>query len=187
MARNLGSQGKYAEAESLLRLALRTHLRSLGERHVETGLSYESLASDLDAQGRYVDGEPLHRNALAILHDVFGYGHTHSVSICRSLALNLGAQGRYDEAETMEANAARGFETVRHQMSGTGLDRASFTAEISPLPMLSALQARAERTTKHGNTGKRDSREACSTISPRSALGPSPWMNGAARRTSSAG
>ena len=60
------SQGKYAEAEPLYRKALAIRLKTLGEDHPDTAVSYNNLASNLNAQGKYAEAEPLYRKALAI-------------------------------------------------------------------------------------------------------------------------
>ena len=59
-----------------------------------------------------------------------------------NLALNLHAQGKSADAEVLLIPAARSFEQARIAISFTGLDRATFAAEHSPLLLLAALQAR---------------------------------------------
>src|SRR5262249_41232146 len=47
------SQGKYAQAQSLLERALEIRRRLLSDRHFHTATSYNNLAVNLNAQGKY--------------------------------------------------------------------------------------------------------------------------------------
>jgi CHAT domain-containing protein len=66
LAANLGAQGKYADAESLLRQALAIRRKVLGEQHPNTATSLYNLAYSLHVQqGKSAEAEPLLRAAAA--------------------------------------------------------------------------------------------------------------------------
>ena len=142
LALNLGEQGRYAEAEPLLRTALEIARRVLGEDHPNTATCYNNLALNLGEQGKYAAAEPLLRTALEIVRRVLGEDHPRTAICYNNVAFDLDAQGRYAEAEALLILAARSFEHARIAISSTGLDRATFAAEHSPLTLLAALQAR---------------------------------------------
>ncbi len=52
-------QRKHAEAEPLLRKALASCQKNLGENHFITSACYQKLASDLEAQGKLGEAERL--------------------------------------------------------------------------------------------------------------------------------
>src|SRR5260370_32990598 len=49
---SLNAQGRYGEAEPLLRKALAIHRQALGEAHPDTAINYNHLALNLHGQGR---------------------------------------------------------------------------------------------------------------------------------------
>lgn len=142
IATNLRHQKRYAEAEAFFQKSMGIRRRVFGENNPYTAQSYSGLAADYNDQGKYAQAEPLLRDALAILVRVFGPDHPHTAALSTGLTLNLNALGRYAEAETIAVAAVRGFENGRLQIGSAGLDRALFTTEASPLPLLAALQAR---------------------------------------------
>jgi tetratricopeptide (TPR) repeat protein len=142
LAFNLGAQGKYAWAEPFYRKALAIHEKVLGEDHPNTATSYISLAFNLDHQGKYAEAEPLLRKAVAILERMLGEDHSNTATSYNNLGVNLYAQGKYAEAEAVWIRAARSFEAARRLISHTGLERAAFAAERSPLRALAMILAR---------------------------------------------
>jgi CHAT domain-containing protein len=143
LATNLADQGKYAAAEPLYRKALAIRRKLLGESHPHTADSLNNLASNLDDQGKYAEAEPFYRQALAIRRKALGEDHPDTAQSYSSLAWCLNAMGAYAEAEQLWRAAARSFEVARQGVSFAGLERATFTAENSPLPRLAACLARA--------------------------------------------
>ncbi len=97
----LFSQGKFDQAEALLRTALAMNRTALGENHPDTAMSYNNLAFNLEAQERYSEAEPLHRNALKIRRSMLGEHHKQTTESYNNLIFNLEAQGRYGEAEPL--------------------------------------------------------------------------------------
>jgi CHAT domain-containing protein/Tfp pilus assembly protein PilF len=148
VAFNLDAQGKYAEAESLYRRVLAIRRKALGEDHPDTALSYSNLAFNLGAQGKHTEAEPLYRRALAIRRKTLGEGHPDTASSYHNLAFSLYLRGEYAAAEGLWQTAAEVFESARLAVSFSGLDRAAFAAEHSPLPGLTACLVRAGKATE---------------------------------------
>jgi tetratricopeptide (TPR) repeat protein len=70
-------QGRHAEAEALLRKAVKIHRKLRGEFYPETGWTLSRLGLALEAQGKLKESESAQRQALAIFRH--HYGPTHSV------------------------------------------------------------------------------------------------------------
>jgi tetratricopeptide (TPR) repeat protein len=104
----LQKQGKYPEAETLLRNALALNEKALGAAHPSYGASQHALAVVLAQQGKYPEAEMLLRNALAVLtltEKAVGVAHPNYGSSQHVLAVVLKEQGKYPEAETLLRNA----------------------------------------------------------------------------------
>ena len=107
LAYNINEQGRYTEAETLLRQALKIRKRLHGEDSPSMAESYNNLAQNLDAQGRHADAEPLHRKALDINVAESGENNRYTATIYNNLAFNLKNQGRYAEAEPLYCKALK--------------------------------------------------------------------------------
>src|SRR5262249_50803696 len=86
-----------------------------------------------------------YQKALAIRRRTLGEDHPATAESYKSLAAVHSARGRYADAEAMAIAAVKGFEDSRLRVSFTGLDRAMFVVERSPLPLLAMIQARLGR------------------------------------------
>jgi Flp pilus assembly protein TadD len=73
----------------------------LGQEHLWTLASMNSLAVVLDSQGKYAEAEGVHRQALELTEKVLGVEHPWTLSSVNNLALVLRSQGKYAEAEQM--------------------------------------------------------------------------------------
>jgi tetratricopeptide (TPR) repeat protein len=142
LAGNLDAQGRHALAQPLYEKALAICRKALGEEHPLTAIGYNKLAASLAAQGRYSQAQPLLEKALAIQRKVLGEEHPHTALSYNSGAFNLHAQGRYAEAEAFFRRGADAFLASRLRLAASGLDRATKTAEQSPLPRLACVLAR---------------------------------------------
>jgi tetratricopeptide (TPR) repeat protein len=142
LAYNLQDQRQYAAAEEGLRKALDIRRKVLGEEHPLTASSHNNFALNLQAQGQYAEAEEGFRKALAISRPGLGEQHPDTARTFNSLASNLHAQGRYAEAEKVWLQAADAFGTARPRLAHSGLERATYTGEHSPLPYLAAVLAR---------------------------------------------
>lgn len=65
-------QGRYAEAEPLLKRALAIQEKALGPDHPDVSNSLNNLATLYAGQGRYADADPLFKRALAIHEKALG-------------------------------------------------------------------------------------------------------------------
>ncbi len=99
------AQGKYAEAESLLKRALAILEKALGPEHPRVATALNNLALVYKAQGRYTEAEPLQKRALAIFEKALGPEHPHVATSLENYAALLRKTGRSDEAAKMEARA----------------------------------------------------------------------------------
>ena len=94
-------QGKYLEAEPLLRRALEIYEQQLGADHPDTAMSLNNLAMLYQTQGKYLEAEPLLRRALEIYEQVLGANHPDTqvirgnyVALQHALEANRSAQSR---------------------------------------------------------------------------------------------
>jgi tetratricopeptide (TPR) repeat protein len=95
------SQGRYAEAEPLLKKALELCSSLLGQDHPDVATSLNNLAELYESQGRYSEAEPLHVRSLLILEQQLGQNHSDVALSLNNLAGLYKAQGRYSEAEPL--------------------------------------------------------------------------------------
>jgi CHAT domain-containing protein len=107
------SQGRYTEAESLLRQALEMNQRLLGEQHPIIATNLNQLANVYESQGRYTEAESLIRQALELRKRLFGEEHPDVATSLHSLALVYKIQGKYDEAEPLYHQA---LEMYKHML-----------------------------------------------------------------------
>jgi tetratricopeptide (TPR) repeat protein len=98
LARIIGLQGRYADAEELCHQVLRDRLRLLGEDHPDNLSTRHRLARMLGLQGRYADAEPMFRQVLAARRRTLGEEHPDTWSTEHRLGWLIGRQGRYSEA-----------------------------------------------------------------------------------------
>jgi tetratricopeptide (TPR) repeat protein len=95
------AQGRYEEAEPLLRWALADRERLLGASHPDTASSLNNLAVLYRAQGKYEEAEPLYERVLAIYERELGASHPRTASSLNNLAALYNTQGKYAEAEPL--------------------------------------------------------------------------------------
>ncbi|MCB1823824.1 MAG: CHAT domain-containing protein, partial [Candidatus Competibacteraceae bacterium] len=83
------AQGRYGEAEPLLRQALAAREKVLGPEHPDTLSSVNDLAGLYQAQGRYGEAEPLYQRALAAREKVLGPEHPDTLNTQLNYTGNL--------------------------------------------------------------------------------------------------
>jgi tetratricopeptide (TPR) repeat protein len=142
LAYSLHKLGKYVEAEEGYGKALAIRRKVLGEEHPITASSYHNLAGHLNALGKYAAAEDSFKKALDVYCKLLGQEHPDTAGCCTNLAANLHAQGKYTEAEKLCLRAADAFARARSRLAHSGLERATVTSKISPLPLLAAVLAR---------------------------------------------
>lgn len=94
----LANQGRYQEAEALLRRTLQEDREKLGPTHPNTIDTTENLANVLDLLGRRAEGEPLHRFVLATREEKLGVTAPATLRALRNLGINLQNQNKIGEA-----------------------------------------------------------------------------------------
>ncbi len=92
-------QGKYAQAEQLLKPALAIFEKVFGLEDPHTVIILNNLATAYNEQARYAQAEQLSQRALAIAEKVLGPEHPDTASALNNLALLYRTQSQYDQAE----------------------------------------------------------------------------------------
>jgi tetratricopeptide (TPR) repeat protein len=97
----LHSEGRYTEAEGLLKQAMETHKRMLGQEHPDTLSSMNNLALTYRKQGRWKEAEVQFTQVLETKKRVLGEEHPSTLTSMASLALTLWNLGRSKDAEEL--------------------------------------------------------------------------------------
>jgi tetratricopeptide (TPR) repeat protein len=92
-------EGRYVEAEGLLRRTLVSSKEVLGADPLAAARQLVRLGEVLSAQGRYAEAEAEFQNAIALLQPGYGLDHAYVADCLNSLADLSRLQGHYDEAE----------------------------------------------------------------------------------------
>jgi len=106
--------GKYAEAEQMLRQTLKLRKKVLDEKHPSTLDSMNNLAIVLDSQGKYEKAEQMHRQTLTLMKKMLGEEHPSTLDSMNNLAEVLRSQGKYEKAEQMHRQTL----TLKKKMLG---------------------------------------------------------------------
>jgi eukaryotic-like serine/threonine-protein kinase len=96
----LHDQGRYGDAEHILREVLAERERTLGPEHPDTLATRHHLASALFFQGKYGQAETEYRAVLKLREKVLGPEHPDTLRTRNNLALALDYEAKYAEAET---------------------------------------------------------------------------------------
>jgi tetratricopeptide (TPR) repeat protein len=134
----LSEQGKYGEAEVLLRESLSIDEKVLGTGHPEYGASLHALAGVLSRQGKYGEAEVLLRESLSLKEKVLGTGHPSYGASLHALAGVLESQGKYGEAEVLLRESL----SLKEKVLGTG--HPSLCPTLTNLAGVLAQQGKAE-------------------------------------------
>jgi Flp pilus assembly protein TadD len=108
LAFELEAQGKYDEAEPLLREALEVSRETLGNRHPDTLTSISNLGALLYAKGNLAAAEPLIREALEVQRETVGDRHPDTLVYINNLGGLLLAKGDLAAAESLYREALEG-------------------------------------------------------------------------------
>lgn len=95
----LQSQGKYVEAERMIRHVLAGREKVLGRCHPDTLTSVSSLVSVLRDRGKYAEAEGMFRWVLTGTENVLGRGHPDMLTSLSNLGSVLQDQGYYATGE----------------------------------------------------------------------------------------
>lgn len=104
----LANQGKYAEAEALLRKSLANDRERLGATHLNTVDTTENLAVVLDILGRPNEAEPLHRQTVTIRQKQLGHDAPDTLRALTNLGTTLVSLRQFDEAISILERAVDG-------------------------------------------------------------------------------
>ncbi|MBI3373933.1 MAG: tetratricopeptide repeat protein [Betaproteobacteria bacterium] len=118
-------QGRYSEAEPLVRRALRLIENALGPGHEAVANELTSLAGICWVQRRYAEAEKLYQRSLQIREKALGPDHPDVGTTLNNLALLYHVQGRYAEAEPLYRRTLLIREKVlgpNHPSVANGLD-----------------------------------------------------------------
>jgi CHAT domain-containing protein len=136
LANFLGEQGRYAEAEPLLRRVLEHQERALGKDHPDTLGTVNDLAVLYQMQDRYAEAALHFQRALKGSERAVGKGHPTTLTIAANLASLYLDQDRYAEAEPL---ARRVLEAQERTL---GKDHPDTLTTVNTLASLSRLQGR---------------------------------------------
>lgn len=93
------NQGRYSDAESILREVLKERERVLGPEALDTLNARNNLANALDDQGKYVEAEAELGAVLGIREKMLGPEHPDTLKTRNNLARTLDGEGKYAGAE----------------------------------------------------------------------------------------
>jgi tetratricopeptide (TPR) repeat protein len=99
------SQGKLAEAETLLKQALAITQRLFADDHPNVAQSLHNLAYLYQSQGRLAEAEPLLQQAFTMRQHLFANDHPDIVTSLNNLAYLYQSQGRLAKAESFYQQA----------------------------------------------------------------------------------
>ncbi|WP_299068737.1 tetratricopeptide repeat protein [Accumulibacter sp.] len=94
-------QGKFAEAEDLLKWVIQLRIRVLGSAHPETLGASNDLASVMREHGDFAGARSLQETVLADCRRVLGFDHPHTLTVADNLCLTLQDLGALDEARSL--------------------------------------------------------------------------------------
>ena len=97
----LRSQGKFVEAEEMLRYTLKLVSNTQPENHPITAVLMQSLAAVLHGQGMYDEAEALLRQSMKVAKNALGGDHPLYDASLHTLGMVLQSQGKYAEAESL--------------------------------------------------------------------------------------
>ena len=93
----MNHQGKFVNAEAIVREVIAMQCRVLGPGYPDTLTSGMNLAATLDSQGKFADAEAM----LAVQSHVRGPEHPETLRSGVNLATTLSAQDKHTDAETI--------------------------------------------------------------------------------------
>ncbi|MBO0756798.1 MAG: CHAT domain-containing protein, partial [Bradyrhizobiaceae bacterium] len=130
------AQGRYAEAEPIMKRVLAIDEKALGPDHPDVSRDLGNLAALYQAQGRYAEAEPIMKRALAIDEKALGPDHPDVGRYLNTLAALYLNQGRYAEAEPLYMRALAILEKA------LGPDHPNVGTDLNNLALLYQAQGR---------------------------------------------
>jgi tetratricopeptide (TPR) repeat protein len=102
LAKSLLDEGKYVQAEPMLRKLHKVYMRMFGPEHPNSLTTAAHLASSLSGQGKFVDAERIDREVLGAQKRALGLEHPDTLAAAGNLAGSLSRQRKYAEAEAIQ-------------------------------------------------------------------------------------
>jgi tetratricopeptide (TPR) repeat protein len=118
IALNYNAQGRYAEAEPLLKRSLAIYEQALGPEHPSVAQSLSNIALNYSAQGRYAEAEPLLKRSLAIYEKALGPDHPDVAVVLSNLSMFYSTQSDQKSALTFIRRASSIFRKRLGRASG---------------------------------------------------------------------
>ncbi len=128
LAMALTNQGKYAEAERIIRVMLRVHTRTRGAEHPNTLKAASHLATPLAGQGKFAEAERIGRAVLEAQTRILGRSHSDTFQTASRLAISLSCQGKCVDATMIDRNT---LEAQVRVLGPEHLDTLKTTARIA--------------------------------------------------------
>jgi len=107
IGRSKQEQGDYDSSVYFYENALLISEEQLGENHLDTSFSLNSLAGLYQNKGRYDEAESLYLRALKIREEQLGENHPDTATSLNNLSGLYQNKGRYDEAESLYLRALK--------------------------------------------------------------------------------
>jgi tetratricopeptide (TPR) repeat protein len=95
----LDDEGRYSEAENILRKVIEVRTHVLGAEHPDTLLSRNTLANEFRHEARFAEAEVEHRDVMNLREKILGAQHPDTLASRSSVASDLLGQGKFAEAE----------------------------------------------------------------------------------------
>jgi len=95
----LDDEGRYGEAENILRRVIEVRTHVLGAEDPDTLSSRNGLANEFLHQGKFAEAEVEHRDVMNLREKILGPQHPDTLASRSSLASDLLGQGKFTEAE----------------------------------------------------------------------------------------
>lgn len=131
--------GRYAQAEAIARQNLVLAQIVPDQRHDETTLYMQHLASSLTRRGKYSQAEEIFRQGLDLADKKLGSDHRYTLAIRDDLAELMALQGRYTEAELLSRQTTEAMKKL------FGLDDRLTLASMNNLSIILHQQGKYEQ------------------------------------------
>ncbi|MBI4229127.1 MAG: CHAT domain-containing protein, partial [Deltaproteobacteria bacterium] len=99
------TQGRYAEAEQVLKKVIDIKMRILGKDHPDLAIAISNLGMVYQGAGRYDEAETLYKRSLELMERAHGVNHPDVAKMIERVASLYQAEGRYKEAEKLFTRA----------------------------------------------------------------------------------
>lgn len=106
-----GDQGRYDEAEPMLRAAVDVYQRHFEDDHPQLVSVVYNLAVVYQQLGKFAEAEPMFEHAADLMERSFGPDHPNTATVLNSFGALCFGMGKYDEAEALYQRALKAFET----------------------------------------------------------------------------